>query len=57
MRAEYGWVPGVLFRRTRRKILEAFAARPRLYSTPMFFERCEAQARANLARSIAMLGG
>ncbi len=57
VRAEYGWVPGVLFRRTRRKILEAFAARPRLYSTAPFVERCEAQARENLARSIAMLGG
>jgi predicted metal-dependent HD superfamily phosphohydrolase len=56
VRAEYGWVPGVMFRRTRRKILESFAARPRLYSTAPFVERCEAQARENLARSIAVLG-
>lgn len=57
VRAEYAWVPGLLFRRTRRKILEAFTARARLYSTALFFDRLEAQARANLTRSIAMLGG
>ena len=45
------------FRRGRRKILEQFLARPALYNAAFFRERLEAPARANLARSIAALGG
>jgi predicted metal-dependent HD superfamily phosphohydrolase len=57
VREEYAWVPGLLFRRKRRQILEAFVARPRIFNTDYFFERLEHTARANLARSIAKLGG
>lgn len=52
---EYAWVPGFIFRRTRKKVLQQFAARPRLYSTERFFASHETMARQNLARSIARL--
>ena len=55
VREEYGWVPGPIYRRTRRKLLEAFRARPTIYSTDRFVQRYEARARANLARSLAKL--
>lgn len=57
VREEYSWVPGWLFRRKRREILEAFLARPRVFNTDYFFVLYEVQARANLKRSITSLGG
>ena len=55
VRREYRWVPEPLYRRKRREILEGFLARPRLYATAACRQRFEAQARDNLARSIAAL--
>ena len=55
VRAEYGWVPQFLFNRTRRKILEAFLARPVLYATAHFNGLLEKKARENLARSLTAL--
>ena len=55
VRQEYAWVPGPLFRSKRGEILQAFLARPSIYSTPWFRERFEAQARSNLQRSVARL--
>jgi predicted metal-dependent HD superfamily phosphohydrolase len=55
VRREYAWVPETLYRSERRKILTGFASRARLYRTEFFFERYEAQARANIARSLARL--
>jgi predicted metal-dependent HD superfamily phosphohydrolase len=52
VRQEYAWVPDALFRDKRREILEAFLARPHIFSTDYFRSRYEAQARANLERSI-----
>ena len=52
VRREYRWVPGFLYRRERARILREFLARPRIFSTPAFFERFEAAARANLERSL-----
>src|SRR5688500_1721464 len=57
VRQEYSWVPGFLFRRKRRELLEAFLARPQIYSTGHFRARYEVAARASLARSIERLGG
>lgn len=57
VRAEYAWVPGPIFRAKRRAVLEAFLARPALYSTSVMRERFESAARANLRRSIVALGG
>lgn len=55
VRQEYAWVPGLLFRRKRREILEGFLARPAIYATTWFRDRFETQARANLQRSVARL--
>jgi predicted metal-dependent HD superfamily phosphohydrolase len=57
VRAEYQWVPGFIFRRERRKILQQFLDRVRIYQTAPFFERLETRARTNLRRSIEQLGG
>lgn len=56
VRAEYGWVPDFLFRRTRRKILQSFIARPSIYATTHFKNQLEKKARENLARSLSALG-
>lgn len=57
VRQEYAWVPEPLFRQKRREILEALIARPQIFSTEYFRSKYEAQARANLERSIGALGG
>jgi predicted metal-dependent HD superfamily phosphohydrolase len=55
IREEYAFVPEVEFARRRREILSSFLARPSIYSTRFFRDRCEARARANLTRSIQRL--
>ncbi len=55
VRAEYHTVPEALFRANRRRILQAFLARERIYHTDRFHARFETPARHNLARSIAAL--
>jgi predicted metal-dependent HD superfamily phosphohydrolase len=57
VRQEYSWVPGWLFRRKRREILTGFLSRPHIYNTEHFIATLEAQARANLERSVKALGG
>lgn len=52
VRAEYQWVPGFVYKMKRRAVLGAFLARPCIYGTCHFSDRCEAQARANLAWAI-----
>ena len=54
IRREYAYVPGFLFRRKRREILQGFLDRPAIYSTPYFHDALEARARA--AYSLADLG-
>jgi predicted metal-dependent HD superfamily phosphohydrolase len=53
---EYQAVAPAAFRANRRRILQGFLDRPRIYHTAFFRETREAQARANLGRSIAVLG-
>jgi len=55
VRAEYRWVPDLLFRPGRAKVLRGFLARPRIYLTELFHARHEAAARTNLMRSLALL--
>jgi predicted metal-dependent HD superfamily phosphohydrolase len=55
IRQEYAWVSEPLFQTKRAAILRGFLARPALYHTPVFRERLERPARANLARSLARL--
>lgn len=50
IRAEYAHVPDALFAAKRGEILRGFRARPHIFSTPLFRQRYEAQARANLAK-------
>jgi predicted metal-dependent HD superfamily phosphohydrolase len=57
VRREYAWVEEANFRRERGRILRQFLERPTLYSTTFFRERLEDQARHNLSRAIAALGG
>jgi predicted metal-dependent HD superfamily phosphohydrolase len=57
IRQEYAWVPALVFRAKRRDILRAFLARASIFSTRKFVEAYEAQARANLERSIKRLRG
>jgi predicted metal-dependent HD superfamily phosphohydrolase len=57
IRKEYRWVPSMLFAPKRAEILEQFLSRKRIYSTDHFFEKYEAQARANLQASIETLRG
>lgn len=55
IRQEYRWVPGLLFRRKRRQVLESFLRRERLFFTAEMRERLEAQARRNLQEEIRQL--
>lgn len=55
VRAEYASVPEPAFRSGRRRILEEFLARERIFHTAYFNSRYEARARANLRRSIDSL--
>ena len=55
IRQEYRWVPGPLFRRKRRQVLESFVLRERLFFTPELRERLESQARRNLQEELTQL--
>ena len=55
VREEYSWVPGPLYRRGRRKILQEFVSRESIYSTEYFRVEYEARARRNIERSLARL--
>jgi predicted metal-dependent HD superfamily phosphohydrolase len=56
VREEYAWVPDFLFRRKRTAILKEFLARPRIFSSALFHDRYERQARSNIERSLGQLG-
>ena len=55
IRAEYATVEEDTFRSRRRRILQQFLGRPRIYHTDQFHGKFETQARDNLARSIRQL--
>jgi predicted metal-dependent HD superfamily phosphohydrolase len=55
IRVEYAHVPEAAFVSARRRILQGFLARKRLYATPRFFELHEHAARANLVAALASL--
>jgi predicted metal-dependent HD superfamily phosphohydrolase len=56
IREEYSWVPELQYRRTRRKILESFIDRERIYFTNEMKKRFERQARKNIHKEIKSLG-
>jgi predicted metal-dependent HD superfamily phosphohydrolase len=55
IRSEYAWVPPNIFAARRAEILERFLARPRIYSSDLFLNKYEKQARTNLKNSIKTL--
>ena len=55
IRREYSFVPFFLYRRSRRRILENFLRREFLYFTGEMREKCEMQARRNIANEIKEL--
>lgn len=55
IRFEYKWVPGIMYRKGRKSILEDFLGRERIFNTDFFSEALEAQAKENLARAISRL--
>ena len=52
VRSEYAWVPEILYRPARARILNQLLARPRIFSTAIFQEQYEARARSNLHSSL-----
>jgi predicted metal-dependent HD superfamily phosphohydrolase len=55
IRTEYFWVPEEQFKQGRSAILQGFLDREAIYSTALFRQKYEIQARRNLERSIAQL--
>ena len=56
IREEYSWVPELVYRRSRKKILESFMSRERIYVTDEMQQRFEVQARKNIMGEIKSLG-
>ena len=55
VRKEYEIVPKIIFRKKRKEILQSFLDMKRIYKTDVFFAEREAQARANLTRTVKVL--
>jgi predicted metal-dependent HD superfamily phosphohydrolase len=55
VRREYAWVPEPAWIAGRGAVLKNFLARAHIFHTPEFRNRFEAQARKNMARSLAAL--
>lgn len=53
IREEYSWVPQLVYQSERRKVLLEFFNRKTIYGTEQFRALFEAQARDNIARSLA----
>jgi len=52
IKAEYSWVPNMIYGPKRKKILRGFLDRPFIFQTPEFRERYEDKARKNLKRIV-----
>lgn len=55
IRKEYKWVPGLLYRKGRKKVLRSFLERERIYFSDYFYASYEEIARANLDRELKQL--
>ena len=55
IRREYAWVPDEAYREGRRRVLERFLGRARVYRTGRMFDAHERQARENMRREIDKL--
>ncbi len=54
VRREYRWVPGFIFRKKRKEILQSFLRRDAIFLTEPFVELYEVQARSNLQRACSI---
>ena len=52
IRKEYSIYPDFLYNMGRKKVLKHFLEKEKIYKIPFFFEKYEAQARANLAKEL-----
>lgn len=52
VRREFAWTPGLLFKRGRRRFLEAVLSQERIFGSEWFCQRFESQARSNLAAEL-----
>ncbi len=52
VRKEFKIYPNFLYRKGRKKALKTFLEKERIYSTPVYYEKLETKARANLQREI-----
>lgn len=55
IRQEYSWVPELMYRKGRKKVLESFLERKRIYFTDVMLTRFEEQARENIQAEIRSL--
>lgn len=55
IRREYAQVPEIVYKQSRKKVLQNFLKAPKIYKTPYFFEHFEAQARKNIKNEISLL--
>jgi predicted metal-dependent HD superfamily phosphohydrolase len=55
IRKEYSWVPNILYRGGRRKVLESFLNKSRIYTTKSMTGRFEINARENMRRELQSL--
>lgn len=55
VRKEYALYPDFLYKPGRKKVLQQFLEKPRIFHTSYFYEKFEAQARSNIAAEIASL--
>lgn len=53
IREEFQWVPDEAYRAGRRRALEGFADRPRIFHSAALFEALESRARENLRRALS----
>lgn len=51
VRAEYAWVPQLIYGFKRKQVLQGFLQRPQIYSTAHFQKALEIQARSNLRKA------
>ncbi|MGK0388621.1 MAG: putative metal-dependent HD superfamily phosphohydrolase [Maribacter sp.] len=55
VREEYKWVPKILYKRGRKKVLQSFLKRDRIYFSDYFYEYYESIARENLKNELNKL--
>ncbi len=55
IRNEYKWVPNIIFRKKRKKVLASLLAREAIYRNDYFQKKLEKRARANIINAITSL--